>query len=225
MALRHALAIAVAVIGFGAAGCSSGGSNDASRLQFPVGAGNCETYCRVWVPPTYRDVAKVVQCKPGRCERKVVCTQKVEFDEVCKPGCYEPKRSPCHCQKEEVLVQCSPGSDRWVPTTCGCSCQDCFRHERIPPSYKLCDKTVTDKGVEYCAFREPEYDVVPRVKQVKECVDVYKPAQFAVKWEKELFQCGRWEWQKCNNPAPVPCCDTPGGYSVRKGFGSAPSRD
>ena len=224
MALRHALAIAVAIIGFGAAGCSSSRPCDSSRIPFPVGADDCSVYCRVWVPPTYRCVPDVVQCKPGHVDRDIICTQKVEFQEVCRPGCYEPKRSPCRCHKEEAYVQCSKGSDRWVPTTCGCSCQDCYRHERIPPSYKLCEKTVTDKGVEYCAYHPPEYDVVPKVKRVKECVDVYKPAEFAVRWKQELFQEGRWEWRKCLNP-PDPCTEGPGGASVRKGFGCAPSRD
>lgn len=229
MALRHALAIAIAILGVGVAGCSSS-SRKNPNLPFPVGAEDCSTYCRVWVPPTYRDVPEVVCCKPGKCQTKEVCVRKVEFQEVVRPGCYETKRSPCRCHKEEAFVQVSPGSDRWVPTTCGCSCQDCFRHERIPPTYKLCEKTVTDKGVEYCAFQEPEYDVVPCAKTVKEKVSVYKPAEYSVRWNQELFQEGHWEWRKCNNPAPAQCgpCAPPTppcGCNVRQGFGSAPSRD
>ena len=175
MALRHALAIAIAVIGFGAAGCSSGRSTESSRIPFPVGVDDCSVYCRVWVPPTYRDVPKVVCCKPGRLEREVVCAKKVEFDEVCRPGSYVKKCLPCRCHTEEAYVPDCPGSHKWVPTTCGCTCEDCFRYERTPPTYKLCEKTVTDKGVEYCAYHEPEYDVVACAKTVKECVDVYKP--------------------------------------------------
>ena len=227
MAFSRALAIAAAVLGFGAAGCSSSGPRVPSKPPFPVGAEDCSTYCLVWVPPTYRDVPRVECCKPGRVENQSRCVAKVEFDEVCRPGRYEPKCTPC-TTRTEAVVQASPGSDRWVPTkcadACGCNTGDCYRHERIPPTYKVCDKTVTEKGVEYCAYREPEYDVVARTKYCKECVEVYKPAEYRVVRDKELFQEGHWQWQKRDCApvcAPAPRCAP----AARKGFECCPPKD
>ena len=142
MAFKHAFVFAAALVGFGLAGCSSG----PARPPFPVGAGDCETYCLVWVPPTYRDVPDVVCCKPGCVRQETRCVRKVEFDEVCKPESYTPKCAPCQT-RQEAVVQCSPGSDRWVPTKCPCTCGECWRHERVPPTYKICDKTVTEAGI------------------------------------------------------------------------------
>jgi hypothetical protein len=225
MALRFAWALVAAVVGSSLVGCSSTGGDHGRppKPPYPVGAGTCDTYCLVWVPPVYRDVPKVVCCKPGGVTQEKVCVRKTEFDEVCRPGCYEPKRTPDRCRTEEVAVQCAPGSDRWVPTNCPCDCGECFRHERIPPRYRLCDKKVTEKGVEYCAYTPPEYDVVPRVKRVVETQDVYRPAEFGVTWEKELFQCGHWEWRKTDCRQPAPPCVAP--RAPRPGFGCCPSKD
>ena len=240
MALRHAWAFVAAIVGVGLAGCSS---NRPPKPPFPAGAENCSTYCLVWVPPVYRDVPEVVPCKPGCVKVETVCVRKTEFDEVCRPGRYEKKCSPCTTHQEAV-VQATPGSDRWVKTKCGCSCDECYRHERIPPTYKICDKTVTDAGVEYCAYQEPEYDVVPRVKICKEKRETYQPAEYGVKWRQELFQAGHWQWEKrnCDTPkcapkptyVPKPACGCPTAprcgcgstlVAPRPGFERAPSRD
>ena len=227
MALRHAWAFVAAFVGIGLAGCSS---NRPQKPPFPAGAEDCSTYCLVWVPPVYRDVPQVVPCKPACLKVETVCVRKTEFDEVVRPATCEKKCSPCTTHTEAV-VQATPGCDRWVKTKCGCSCDECYRHERIPPTYKLCDKTVTDKGVEYCAYREPEYDVVPRVKVCKEKRETYQPAEYGVVWGKELFQEGHWQWEKrtCDKPACAPkptCAPKPAcGCGSRAGFESAPARD
>lgn len=233
MASRHAFLVAAALVGAALAGCSSNRPSftNPATPPYPAGAEDGATYCLVWVPPTYRDVPDVVCCKPGKVCAETRCVKKIEFDEVVKPGCYEDKCSPCRT-RDEAVVQCSPGSDRWVPTTCPCTCGQCYRHERTPPTYKICDKTVTEAGVAYCAYKEPEYDVVPRVKTCKEKVEVYKPAEYGVTWHKELFQEGHWVWQKTNCPQPQPCGCAPKpaprracGCAGRPGFETAPGRD
>jgi len=201
------------------------------------------------VPPTYREVPRLVCCSPERCTTEKVFRRKVEFEQICKPGCYTEKKRPDVCRTEEI-VEVVPGRTEWVRTNCECApCPECYKQVEIPPCYKKCEKTVTEEGVKYCAFTPPQYDLVAKVKTVAVDRPVHVPGEYKIEWCKEEFQPGHWEWRRtdcgcpkrcdcpkpcacpkvCNCPKPVVCSPKPGPAPcapLRKGdFTYAPARD
>ena len=206
----------------------------APKPPYPVDADPCSAYCLCWVPPTCREVPHLVCCKPEVCCKEKVFRNRVDFEEVCTPGCYEKKTCPCKTRTME-FVQTTPGHREWQRVDCCGPCPECYCPVDCPPTYKCCEKTVTEKGVEYCAFKPPQYDVVAKCR--KECVEmpVHVPAQYKVVWENEPFQPGHWEWRKnpncvcpscqpapCAPPPPPPCACPP----IRRGdFSYAPAKD
>jgi hypothetical protein len=134
----------------------------------------------VYVPPVYREVARVVECRPAGCDVVTVPVKQIVFEERMKPACYTPKRTACRSRTDEVLVQTSPGCDVWKPVDCGCGDEACFQHVKTPPTYKLCDKTVTEGGVAYCAFTPPEYEIVAKTVTSCEKKSVYRPGDYRV---------------------------------------------
>ena len=178
------------------AGCAS---SKGPRPPFPSDPDACAAYCLKWVEPVYRDVP-VVSGPCGKCVTQKVRVERVEFDEVVKPGCYETRRTPDRC-RQFGAVEVEPARDEWVRVACNdpCGCgvnKDCYKPVRIPPKYKWCEKTETEKGIAYCAFTPPEYAIVPRTVTKCETVERYVPADPKVTYRKELFEPGHWVWEK-----------------------------
>lgn len=236
MATRRWATFAALVVALVSAGCSSGRRGPATPA-YPINPDPNSAYCLVYVPPVYREVARVVECRPAGCDVVTVPVKQIVFEERMKPACYTPKRTACRSRTEEVLVQTSPGCDVWKPVDCGCGDEACFQHVKTPPTYKLCDKTVTEGGVAYCAFTPPEYEIVAKTVTSCEKKSVYRPGDYRVVADRELFQEGRYEWRRrtdCPKPcAPCGPCGTAAGPAapvrsapaLRPGFGSAPSAD
>jgi hypothetical protein len=176
------------------------------------------------VPETYRNVPRVVETDPGTCREEKICRKKIDFEEVCVPGSYEGRSSPDICRRY-ALVEASPARTDWVKVKCcGANTACCYRPVDVPPSYKVCEKTETEEGIEYCAFTPPQYDIVQRDRYEVISRPVYTPAQYGVVYEKQLFDSGHYEWQKrytgCSAPrsdcpkatcTPTPCGPSGGG--------------
>ena len=96
------------------AGCQgSGGCCDSSLPpDLPEDPQACTRYCKVWVPPVYKDVPKLCQVRPP-CTRCVPDTQeRPHFNTVCtKPReCYTCVTPDKVC--ETAAVQTRPGGWR-----------------------------------------------------------------------------------------------------------------
>src|SRR5687768_4862546 len=110
----------------------------------------CLEYCKVWVPPVYREVPRL--------ERVCGCVKRVERivdrTEFCtvqtKParayGCVTPS-----CECDEVAVEVCPGGYRWKQLPNGC-----WRYCDYPPKYRWCKKQVREEGIEYCMCEPAE---------------------------------------------------------------------
>ncbi len=231
MATRKVWALVSVLLGLATAGCSS--SSSRMPVAPPADPDPDATYCLVWVPPAYREVPRVVPCGSGHVRSERAERVVYDFEEVVKPGCYEAKCTPDRCRTTQE-IEATPARREWVKVECcGPDGQDCYRSVEVPPTYRVCEKTVTEKGVEYCAFTPPQYDVVAHER--RECIErpVYVPPEYRVVYERECFEAGHWEWQKrytgCSEPArpcaPAPAAPSCGGCRVpRRGdFSHAPS--
>ena len=199
--------VAVSVLILGLAGCHAGRRvcDCPSRPldpQLPRDPEPCSEYCKVWVPPTYRDKPRIVsQCctnveVPATIERtryRSVCVK----PRTCK--CVERPGSKC----SQAVVQVRPGGYQWVNTG-----GDCWKYCYVPPCYKWCEKTVTENGILYCAEQPPEYRVEATTERVQVCRNVYVPPAYEVQWGKEVWEPGHYEWRKrqsCECICPQPC--------------------
>lgn len=203
--------LVLAAASLASAACSSGpssGSSSSGKPPFPADADPAAAYCLVYVPPVYRDVPCLVPCRDGRVCKESVKAEKVVFEEVCEPGCYEDRKVPDRCRKTAIVEAC-PARDEWRPVSCGGGCSapngDCWKRVVVPPRYQICEATETEKGFTYCAFTPPQYGVVARTTTVDEPRYHYDPAEYRVEWKKELFTPGHYEWQRrydCTDPGP-----------------------
>lgn len=174
--------------------------------DLPTDPDPCTKYCRVWVPPVYRDVPYVVEVCPARTVQVPEEGMETRYQEVCtKPReTYDVCTPDRRC--DQVAVQTKPGGYVWKRDPCG----DCWNYCYEPPTFQWCNKTVTEQGITYCTEIPPEYSVEVTHEPVTRCRTVYVPAQYETRWEKELFTPGRWEWQPsklcadCDCPAPGP---------------------
>ncbi len=225
MAIRRWASFAALVVGLASAGCSSSRGGPA-HPAFPTNPDPCSAYCLVYVPPVYRDVQRVVACREPGVKCVTVPGKKIVFEEHVKPGCYTEKRTPCRC-REEVVVEATPGYERWEQVECCGEC--CYRNVKVPPTYKLCEKTVTEGGVAYCAFTPPEYHIVAKTVATCEQKEIFRPGEYRVVTDQELFQDGRYEWRRRDDckfgPAYCSPPAQPAPSTSRPGFGRAPSAD
>lgn len=191
------------------AGCSSGsaryGSCASLPPDLPTDPEPCTTYCRVWVPPVYRQVPKLVQVQPPHMvsQEETVC--RLRFQEVCvRPRETRVCRTP-DTRCESSLVQVKPGGYKWKPSgedPCG---QECWEYCYEPPAYQWCNKVVTQEGIEYCTEVPPEYKTVAYREPVTECRDVCVPGEYKVEWVQEVYRPGYWAWKPSKNCTDCDC--------------------
>jgi hypothetical protein len=203
-----------------AAACSSARR---APIDYPSDPDKDATYCLRWEPPTYRSVPQLCECAPAKVCQECSWRKEITFKEVCTPGCYEPKCSPCR-EHKSVEIVATPGRTEWRKAPCACEKDGCcYKAVDIPPTTKCCEVTETEKGLEYCAFKPPQYDVVQQTRLVAVPTPVYRPAQYKVVWQKEEFMPGRWTWVKRTDCCP-PCGCGPS-LPPRAGFATAPGAD
>lgn len=200
LAVLSAMLSAVAALSL--AGCCGrgGGGGVATRPPYPTDPDPCAAYCLVWVPQTYREVPTLVECKPSCTDCKSVWAKQINFCETCTPSHYEPRCRPDVC-REYGVVEVTPGYTDWesveccpAPGVCGKPC--CYRPVKRPPTYKVCKKTETEQGIEYCAYTPPEYEVYRYDTLVGMCAPVHSPAEYKVAYKQELFENGHYAWIK-----------------------------
>lgn len=194
--------VACASCGCSSHGCGCGPAAPPSDL--PKDPAPCMKYCKVWVPPVYRDVPRLT-CQCGHAcpvEKEVTETC---FRTVCTPGkCYGCTTPDRDC--EAVAVQVCPGGYRWQEVEGGC-----WRYCESKPSYKWCKKQVHEDGIEYCSNEPPQYhtEVVKTDKRV--CDVTYEPSSYKTTWCKECYTPGHWEWVMKYDCDPCPpkeaCCE------------------
>jgi hypothetical protein len=155
------------------------------------------------VPPEYRDVPKLVCRKPGHMVTKTENVSRTRFSDVCVKPAVARKCRTADKVCEKAAVQVTPGGYKWKPDPCN---PDCWKYCYQPPSYTWCNKVVTDEGIEYCTEIPPEYKTVAYTENVPVCRDEYVPAEYCVKYVKELYRPGYWAWQPSKD---CPKCDCP----------------
>ncbi len=126
---------AVLVAGF-AVGCSS---SRRPPIDYPVDPDPSSTYCLKYLPPTYREVPKLVECSPSKVCQECSWRKEITFEEVCTPGRYEKKCTPCR-EKKSVEIVVEPARTEWVKAPCACEKDGCcFKPVTIPARTKCCD--------------------------------------------------------------------------------------
>ena len=204
--LRSSLmGLAVVVVALAFVGCSTAPRHfTAIPSDLPADPETCTKYCKVWVPPVYRDVPRLVQKTPGRCVEVPETVCETRYREVCvRPRCqYEVETDGKRC--EQAVVQTRPGGYKWKRDG------DCWRYCYEEPCFEWCNKVVTEEGIKYCMEVPPKYRVEVTHEPVTRYRTVYQEPEWCVEWDKEVYRPGRWEWQptkeceRCDCPAPCP---------------------
>lgn len=211
------------------AGCASSGGSSSTRgglgcacsagegpcgpaappLGLPDDPAPCLKYCRVWVPPVYRDVPKIESvCGTPRTTDKTVI--ETTFKTVKIPGARYGCTTPS-CDCDEVAVEVCPGGWKWQQV------DGCWRYCECPPKYKWCKKQVHEDGITYCADEPDQYKTVAVRREKRVCDTEYVPATTRTVWVKELYRPGHWEWvakQDCCAKAPNCDCCRPYTYTI-----------
>jgi hypothetical protein len=186
------------------AGCSSGsgGCGRSLPLDLPADPDPCLKYCRVWVPPVYRDVPRLVQKCPGTVRK----TDEVGYETRYREVMVKPPREHGVCVDgktcDSTIVQVSPGGWQWQ------GAGDCWKYCWVPPCYKRCEKVVQEDRICYCVDEPAEFKTVAETVPVGRCREEYVPAQYEVVWVKELYQPGHYEWvasMECDCDSCGPC--------------------
>jgi hypothetical protein len=195
-------------------GACGGCGPAAPPSDLPKDPALCMKYCRVWVPPVYRDVPRLTPVCGNPCRTEKLVTETC-FRTVCTPGkCYGCTTPERDC--EAVAVQVCPGGYRWQEVEGGC-----WRYCECKPSYKWCKKQVHEDGIDYCMNEPPEYrtEVVKTDRRV--CDVVYEPPTYKTTWCKECYTPGHWEWRlehACDPCPPKECCCEPYTYCIGQTF-------
>ena len=201
------LVLAVVVL----AGCASSSRRSTQGTLPPDLPGDpeaCTTYCRVWVPPVYRKVPRLVLVKqPCRVsEPETIC--RTRFQEICVKPRENKRCKTANWQCEQAVVQTRPGGYKWKKKPG----VDCWEYCYEEPCYQWCSKTVTEEGIEYCTEVPPEYRTVAWTEPVEVCRERCIPGEYKVVWENEVYSPGHWEWKatkSCSCDCPSPCPTIP----------------
>lgn len=158
-------------------------------LDLPQDPDPTKKYCRVWVPPVYREVPYLAQCKGGT-TRKVQETvmEMRAYDEVVKPaGCKTVRGCGRTC--EESLVQVRPGGYRWEFDG------TCWQYVHRCPEYQWCNRVVAEESIDYCMPIPAEVETRVETVPVQRTREEYVPPQYEIRYRQEVFVPGHWEWR------------------------------
>jgi hypothetical protein len=196
--------LALAVVAFVAAGCCSSPCTSTLPSDLPSDPALCASYCKVWVPPVYRERPRLVQTKAPCNETVPVPMTELRVQQVCvKPVERKTVRLPGK-RCEQAVVQTKPGGWKWRQVG------DCWKYCYEPPCYQWCNKVVEEEGIEYCTETTPEYQTVVTQEPVTRYRQEYVPGEYKVVYDQEVYRPGHWEWQVrkdcggCECPAPCP---------------------
>ncbi len=194
-ALTLLLGLLVVTAG-GLAGCQ--GTGYAKQCQgtlgslppdLPASPDPTKKYCKVWVPPTYRNVPKLVKCAPGcTTTEDVKIMQTRAYDVLVEPG-RGKCATTCGTTCEESLVQVKPGGYRWE------DCGGCWQYKWRPPQYKWCQRKVRDEGIDYCFETPAKYKTVVETRPVVKQRTKYVPPKYRISYAKEIYKPGHYEWR------------------------------
>lgn len=188
------------VIGLGGCASQSAGIEQTRSLptDLPPNPDPTKKYCKVWVPPTYRKVPKLVQCDGGYTTQEEVVVNRTTAHEVMVKPAEQRRNQTCGTDCEDSLVQVKPGGYRWEHDG------TCWQYKYRCPEYKWCKRKVQEEGIKYCYDIPAEYETVATTQQVKQMRDVYVPAKFKTIWVDEVWEPGRWEWRAHDAPGCTP---------------------
>ena len=194
--LRVALLALLCVSVAGLVGCANGASGlEQTRSlpsDLPANPDPTKKYCKVWVPPTYRKVPKVVVNELGyMATEEVLVNRTTAYEVMTKPA--EVRRGQtCGTDCEDSLVQVKAGGYRWEHDG------TCWQYKHRSPEYKWCAKKVQEDGIKYCYDIPAEYETVAKTEQVNKLRDRYVPTKYKTVWVEEVFRPGHWAW-KCHD--------------------------
>ncbi len=154
-------------------------------------------YCKVWVPPTYRKVPRLVQTRSGGVACEDITVMRTTAEEVMVKPPVRRTVTGCDTQCEKTLVMVKPGGYRWEKDG---DC--CWQRKYRAPEYKWCEKTRQEEGIQFCYEHPAEYKTVVTTKPVTRARRKYIPPTYKTEWVKEEFTPGRWEWRAtkaCND--------------------------
>ena len=154
-------------------------------------------YCKVWVPPTYRKVPKLVMCKPPcTTTEEVTFNRTTAYEVMTKPAELRRGQTCGNCC-DDHLVQTKPGGYRWENDG------TCWQYKYRCPEYKWCKKHVGEESVKYCYEVPAEYETVARTEPVTKLRSKYVPAEYKIVYVNEVYTPGHWVWR----PHDAPECE------------------
>ena len=200
------IALALLVAGAAAlAGCQGSGGQYARALpgDLPASPEPGQRYCKVWVPPQYRTVPKLVKASGPSMKTETITVLKTTANEVMVQGPEEHNVSQGAHTCNSTLVQTKPGGYHWEKDSAGC-----WQYKHRLPEYQWCDKTVQEDGVKFCYTTPPKYETVVETRPVQTCRQSYVPPKYEVRYEQELYKPGHWEWRSQKACGSMPTQDT-----------------
>ena len=183
----------VALISLG--GCSSvvGGCcpDDIRSLpqDLPATPDPTKKYCKVWVPPVYRNVPRLVKADCGCTTREEITVMEVSARDVCVKPAERRTGQTCGTDCDDSLVQIKTGGYRWEHDG------TCWQYKYRCPQYKWCKKNVREDGIDYCYETPAEYKTIVESTPVERQRVKYTPPKYEMKYKKEIFRPGHWEWR------------------------------
>lgn len=171
--------------------------------DLPRDPGQGLTYCRVWVPPVYRDVP-TLETVPGHMVTETHAAMKTTFFErqVQPKGEYWLEKQPCDC--DMTAVEVAPGGWKWAQVN-----GDCWQYCYTPPQYSWRAKQVKDERITYANEVPAQYETVARSCPTTVTQQKYVPGGYRVVWKRECYRPGQYVWQ-AREGGCAPCATDPG---------------
>lgn len=194
---RQSLPVAAALLAALCLSACSGGPSfrscpDSARaipLDLPQDPDPTKKYCKVWVPPTYREVPYLAQrCSGTTRDVTETVMETRAYDEIVTPASCKTVRG-CGKTCEESLVQVRPGGYRWEFDG------TCWKYVERCPEYEWCNRVVREDSIDYCMDVPAEYQTKVETVPVQRTRTEYVPPRYEIRYRQEVFQPGRWEWR------------------------------
>lgn len=171
--------------------------------DLPRDPGQGMTYCRVWVPPVYRDVPSIEPI-PGHMVTETRSAMKTQFFErqVQPKREYWLEKKPTDA--DMTAVEVSPGGWKWSQVN-----GDCWQYCYTPPQHAYCAKKVKEDRITFCNEEPAQYETVARSCPTTVTEQKYVPGGYRVVWKRECYRPGHYVWQ-ANDGGCAPCATDPG---------------